>query len=305
MGLEQKQSSNVEFVHDERCDYLVRVLSRTKRKDYENYVVNAVWQQHADPELKPETQRYVRRKYGYALIDLYFPAVNVGIECDEGYHLNSFQKERDKAREREIVSRLSFVTDDASYIACHVHAYSSFEQIEREIKEAVSIIKKRKEDLAPVPWNPNTPPWEAAKKKGSIHVGDDVSFRTIADVCKCFGRNPKAMQKCYFSLHYDWHYLWCPQLAIEMPDGTVVSAAGGWTNVLAYDGNVVYQASSSAKAGSADHIRRVTFAKGRDELDRVAYRFIGVFRNDGPKPDDPMTSVLVRESDSIDLSFWN
>lgn len=37
------------YIHDERREYLAHVLSRTKRKDYENYVVNAVWQRLADP----------------------------------------------------------------------------------------------------------------------------------------------------------------------------------------------------------------------------------------------------------------
>ncbi len=97
------------YIHDERREYLAHVLSRTKRKDYENYVVNAVWQRLADPYLQPETQRYVRRDNGYALIDLYFPAVNVGVECDEAYHLGDWQRKSDKAREEEIAARLNSV----------------------------------------------------------------------------------------------------------------------------------------------------------------------------------------------------
>lgn len=42
------------YIHDERREYLAHVLSRTKRKDYENYVVNAVWQRLADPYLQPK-----------------------------------------------------------------------------------------------------------------------------------------------------------------------------------------------------------------------------------------------------------
>jgi hypothetical protein len=50
---------------------------------------------------------------------------------------------------------------------------------------------------------------------------------------------------------------------------------------------------------------RITFARGKDELGRTAYRFIGIFRHDGPKEDDPRTSVDVRVADEIDLSPWN
>ena len=37
-----RQRTDYEPVRDERREYLAHVLSRTKRKDYENYVVNAV-----------------------------------------------------------------------------------------------------------------------------------------------------------------------------------------------------------------------------------------------------------------------
>ena len=92
------------------------------------------------------------------------------------------------------------------------------------------------------------------------------------------GRNPKRMQRCYFSLQHERYFLWCPKLGIEMPDGTVASAAFGITNTLSYDGKTLYQATDKYKAGPADDILRVTFARGKDELGRKAYRFIGVFK---------------------------
>lgn len=30
-------------MNDEKFHYIVKTLSRTKRKDYENYVLNAIW----------------------------------------------------------------------------------------------------------------------------------------------------------------------------------------------------------------------------------------------------------------------
>lgn len=293
------------YIRDERREYLAHVLSRTKRKDYENYVVNAVWQRLADPYLQPETQRYARRYDGYALIDLYFPAVDVGIECDEAYHLGEWQKKSDKAREEEIAARLNAVDGSMGYQVCHVRARGTFEQMEHDIDAAVKLIKRRKREIGPEPWMPGVPPWESAIKRGSISVGDGLAFRTISDVYRCFGHDTKRMQKCYFSLRHGRYYLWCPKLGIEMPDGTVVSAAHDIVNVLTYDGATLYQTTRKWKAAPADDILRVTFAKGRDELGRAAYRFIGVFGHDGPKEDDPWTSVDRRVADKIDLSPWN
>lgn len=296
-------NANGGYVYDERREYLIHVLSRTKRKDYENYVVNAVWQRLADPYLQPETQRYVKRGGGYALIDLYFPAVNVGIECDEAYHLGEWQKMRDKAREEEIAARLNAVDESMGYQACHVRAYGSFEQMEDDINKAVEVIRKRKEEVNPEPWTPGVPPWEKAIERGSISVGDGLAFHSIADVCRCFGRNPKRMQKCYVSLRHDNYYLWCPKLGIEMPDGTIASAAFGITNVLNYDGTELYSI-IEGKASPGDNILRATFARGKDQLDRTAYRFIGVFRNDGPKEGDEHCAVHTLVSDHLDLSPW-
>ena len=293
-----------EPVRDDRREYLAHVLSRIKRKDYENYVVNAVWQRLADPYLQPETQRYVRRNNGYALIDLYFPAINVGVECDEAYHLGDMQRMNDRAREEEISARLNSVDGVGSYLACHVRAFGTFEQMEHDINQAVRAINRRKRELRPEPWMPGRPPWEVAIERGSIRIGDGLAFRTISDVYRCFGHDTKRMQRCYFSLGRRPYYLWCPKLGIEMPDGTVASAAFGITNTLSYDGATLRERFESHGAGKADDILRVTFARGKDELGRTAYRFVGVFRSEGPMAEDPMTGIYTRVSEEVDLADW-
>jgi very-short-patch-repair endonuclease len=81
-----------------KANYLIKTLSRTKRKDYENYVINAIWNRLANDNIKPVTQQYVFNKEkneGY-LIDLFFPQLLVGIEIDERHHI--FQKEEDYKR---------------------------------------------------------------------------------------------------------------------------------------------------------------------------------------------------------------
>ena len=289
---------------DVRRDYLVHVLSRTKRKDYENYVVNAVWQRLQDPYLQPETQRYVRRENGYALIDLYFPALNIGIECDEAYHLDARQKESDKLRESEIARRLNAVQNDADYLPIHIRAFGSYEQMEYDINQAVKTIKQRKKELNPDPWMPGIPPWDICRSKGCLAISDGLAFRTISDVYRSFGRETKRMQRCYFSLHSDDYFLWCPKLGIERPDGQIVSAAFGITNTLSPDGKYLYEKHDSELDESYDTIKRVTFAQGFDELGHRAYRFIGIFEKLGLKEDDCTTDVYKRVATELDLRPW-
>ena len=71
---------------DAKLVYLAKTLSRTKRKDYENYVVNAIWNRINDPRLVPVTQQFIKDKEGnHYYIDLYFPQLKNSVECDEGY----------------------------------------------------------------------------------------------------------------------------------------------------------------------------------------------------------------------------
>ena len=73
----------------DKQEYLYRMFSHhTKDKEKENYVVNAIWQRLDDLNIKPVTQQYVHfsKSNRYALIDLYFPQINYGVECDEAHH---------------------------------------------------------------------------------------------------------------------------------------------------------------------------------------------------------------------------
>ena len=48
----------------EKREYLIKTLSRTKRKDYENYVIGAIWHRLNNLEIKPVSQQYVKRSDG-------------------------------------------------------------------------------------------------------------------------------------------------------------------------------------------------------------------------------------------------
>lgn len=291
---------------DEKLEYLARTLSRTKRKDFENYVVNAVWNRLGDDTLQPVSQQYVRRDNGYALIDLYFPAVNVGVECDEGYHLGATQRRLDLSREAAIAAELSAVDGDPTkgYKAMHVRASGSYEQLEGDIDRAVREIRRRKGLFSPDPWEPQKPPYVRALEAGRLKADDYLQFHTIADAVRCFGRDKKRYQICYFSIGHGYH-LWFPKLALERPDGSVSPAARGIANTLSYDGSTLYERwPEKQDASRVDNDRRITFPRSLDVFGRRAYRFAGVFEPAGLKKGDARTVVYRRIADSVDLSPW-
>ncbi len=107
---------------DKKRDYLIKTLSRTKRKDYENYIINAIYHKLNRLEIQPVTQQYIRRSDGkHALVDLYFPALNYGVECDEAYHINN--QELDIIRVLTMEDMLNAVAETSNFILRRVRAY--------------------------------------------------------------------------------------------------------------------------------------------------------------------------------------
>ena len=93
---------------DWKSEYLYKTFaSRTRNKKEECYVLNAIWQRLCMQgyEIEPITQKYVRRSddkgHKFALIDLFFPALNLAIEVDEAHHED--QKGDDIERQKEII----------------------------------------------------------------------------------------------------------------------------------------------------------------------------------------------------------
>lgn len=138
----------------DKLGYLIRALSRTKRKDYENYVVNAIWNRLAMGDVKPVTQQLVLWPDGRrSFVDLYFPQAMIGVECDEAYHQG--QRERDREREITITDVLRQIRGE-DYRALHVDVSGSYEQVERSIDDCVrrirAEIERRRQANEFTPW---------------------------------------------------------------------------------------------------------------------------------------------------------
>jgi hypothetical protein len=128
--------------------YIVKTLARTRRKDYENYVVNAVWQRLGDPSIKPVTQQLVRCADGRRrFIDLYFPQVAIGVECDEGYHRADAQRRRDEQRTVELIDAIRQI-DESSYTQLRVDVCGkTLEEVDVRVGEVADAIRAAAEEL--------------------------------------------------------------------------------------------------------------------------------------------------------------
>lgn len=276
----------------DKRDYLIKTFSRTKRKDYENYILTAIWHKLNNLDIKPVSQQYIKRKNGsHALMDLYFPQLYLGIEVDEAYHKGNY--EVDKLRMDDIIAAI----DEESVIGFNclrIDATQPIVEINKRVDEIVEIINKKAMDTSLV-WNTYEEELAELKQKEYLSIHDNISFKYIRDIANVmFNRNVDDMQRSYFLVGENM-WAWCPHLSIIL-DNEVKSVAAGWLNVLAKDWSyideshqdidVVKERQSSYKHEIESGQKRVVFAKFKNNLGFNRYRFVGVFKSSGLSPDD-------------------
>lgn len=292
------------FVNNYRFEYLVKTLSRTKRKDYENYVINAVWNRLHDNTIKPASQWYVKNDAGWHLIDLYFPQINFGVECDEGHHKSNI--ENDEQRELTLIEVLSSVNKHP-YQAFHIDVTLPFDEIEARITQCVDRIRKivaeRRESGDFVQWT-DIDLAEYFKSQQIIRSKDDILFPTIANVVNNLMQlNKKSYQQGYFTPQgLDPQYkFWFPQLEINGQ-----AQAFGWHNILSDDGKMITEYNDDVKKnlptweyrGTKEFLdyTRVVFAKVQDPItNKRAYKFVGVFNLKEISNKDVRTYIKVND----------
>lgn len=260
-----------------KLEHLAKTLSRTKRKDYENYVINRLYNLLNDFDIKPVSQQYVKRENGkYALIDLYFPQLNIGIEVDEIHHLS--QEDEDRLRYDEIINSIR------SYQEIRIPIYSSdmrkmlnLEEIEANISNAVDIIKTKRATINNfIPWD-DKDDIERALEKGVIFVNDNYIF-TQEQVRNFFGKKGTVRQS-YYTIKPN-HKIWCPGLAIKNGEKYIPYNKNlKFINILSEDGKIVYEYLPNPNGHEKDKFNRVIFLKMKHTiLNKQVYKFIGVFK---------------------------
>lgn len=272
----------------DRFEYLVKTLSRTKRKDYENYIVNAVWNRLNDRTIKPASQWYVKNDGGgWYLIDLYFPQINFGVECDEEYH--GRHQDEDWKRELTLTQLLS-TNKGHPYTPFHIDVTRPYEEVEQKIDECVRAIQKlvrqRRRDNDFIDWTSlNLVTY--FKEKQLIRTTDDITFPSIVMAVNLLMKShAKSFRKGYFTpkgLKPEYKF-WFPQLEIAGK-----AQAYGWHNILSDDGEKITEFNDDIKnhfphwqhMNSQNFLdyTRIVFAKDKDPItNQPAYKFVGVFK---------------------------
>ena len=263
----------------EKREYLIKTLSRTKRKDYENYVIGAIWHRLNNLEIKPVSQQYVKRGDGkYALLDLYFPQINVGIECDEAYHEHN--TEPDKIREANVEQALSSMQMGKDFTLIRINANTDIEEFERQINEAVEQIKELYVQHGCPKWSDEKDSVDKVLDCGELSLYDNLQFAKITDIAKCFGREYKAMQASTFFINKST-LIWCPKLAVEMGGDLKAPSSAGWLNILSENWDAITTIVPEDKEHQEKYrnpeLDILIFAQSKNTLGQTTYKFLGVY----------------------------
>ncbi|MFI3165525.1 MAG: hypothetical protein R3Y32_03465 [Bacillota bacterium] len=288
---------------DKKLNYLIKTFSRTKRKDYENFIINAIWNKMDRDDIQPVSQQYVNLGNGkYSLLDLYFPQLNLAIECDESYHQEN--KAHDRQREISIESALSALNNfNVEKDLIRIRADLSYNDVIKQINNAVNIINHRINTMQFSTWEVDKNPTEIARKNGKIHVDDNLTFSTIYEIANCFGKDYTGYQKS--SVHLDGtNYLWCLKMAIVIDGVPTAGSSRGWVNTLTEDQEIMCEVNDTRDSISFERgtpSNRILFGKSRNALGEAGYKFIGIFIFDYHEDGK---NYYKRISKEVDLSLW-
>lgn len=267
------------MTNTEKRDYLIKTLSRTKRKDYENYVIGAIWHRLNNLEIKPVSQQYVKRSDGkYALLDLYFPQINVGIECDEAYHEHN--TEPDKIREANVEQALSSMQTGKDFTLIRINANTDIVEFEKQINKAVDKIKDLYEQYGCPKWSEEKDSVQKVLECSELSICDNLQFAKITDIAKCFGRDYKAMQTSTFFINKST-LIWCPKLAVEIDGKLKAPSSAGWLNILSENWDtittIVPEDKEHQKKFRNPQLDILIFAQSKNKLGQTMYKFLGVY----------------------------
>jgi len=262
----------------DKKEYIKRQIAKTNKKDYENYVVTRIIHLIDDLEIKFVTQQYVKRPGGKrALADLYFPQIHYFVEVDEMQHLSN--EDADKKRDADFVSMVGKEPERIDVATTSIEEiHNRIDQVVAEIK---ALIQKERDNNTFEPWDPakemNPLTWI---EKGHVSVKDNVAFRITVDACKAFGLDYLGFQQAQAKHpHEENTGIWFPKLYDNKE----------WANSFDETTGVIRSSCKKGGEQQKNHVenrlsdpikRRLIFARVKDNLGDVKYRFRGVFELD-------------------------
>lgn len=292
-----------------KTDYLAKQFShRTKRKNLENYVVNAIWNRVGDLNVRPVTQQLVRTDRGRKLVDLYFPQVKIAIECDESYHAGEWQRQADLDRHVAIFETLRQVDEDALAEDIQRISYADLltdQEFDDRLTAVANLVKKHVEAAKArgdfKEWTERRPdPVDYLRDRAYIDleemVRDDVVFETYSEIHNSlFGTNYRRTdgqnigsftdlsdeRNQYYGAEYN---SFDKNINLSIANlSTKARGSKGWKNSLSGDGKSIIEEAENPDPGEMVDPQldlRAWFVKREGtalKYEDGVYRFAGVF----------------------------
>ncbi|MCB9190284.1 MAG: hypothetical protein H6602_01275 [Flavobacteriales bacterium] len=257
-------------------EFIKKQISRTNKKDYENYVTTRIIHKLDNLDVKFVTQQYIKRPSGKGFADLYFPQINYCVEIDEAHHLS--QQEADKLRDRDFVS---VVGREPRRIEV---ANSNMDEIHKQVDEVVDEIRDliKAQGSAFVAWDIERdfdPKYWISR--GFIDIKDDCSFRTMVDAANCFGK------------HYNKNGIWKGGVKHSREAGKLIwfpklYQNADWNNSISVDENQIIEVCNNPaiveshfnSVIDSNLYTRVVFARVAGTFGFVMYRYKGEYELD-------------------------
>ncbi|WP_417509324.1 AbaSI family restriction endonuclease [Microbacterium sp.] len=254
----------------DEANYYAQMLRKIAHKKYEYYAISRIFHRLDDPEIEMVTQQLVRADGQIALLDLYFPQFGIGVEVDELHHLS--QQEADRRREQVVLGTGSV----SAFIRIDAATKHSRAELDQEIDRVVDVIRVEKSEgvaagtFRPFSFGERSDP-QTWIERGTLSIGDDARFRTIADATQLFGF--KGYRRGFFRMA-DGRSLWFPTLYQEG-----VRPRSDWRNTLFADGSIEEEALFGGTTDEYEALDRIVFARYTDPvLGNRFFRFQGVYQ---------------------------
>jgi hypothetical protein len=183
----------------------------------------------------------------------------------------------------------------------------SYDDVKNQINTVVNKINKKVKQLGPFKWEENwqeieySEKFEMIKKRKKLLSSDMIGFERVQVTNDIFGMNLSKgylqFGKSFFEISPN-ERLWFPHLTPNK----------NWENTVSDDWNIIYEKyignnieiikSEKAAQKIIEDYKIYTFAKYKNTLGEISYRFIGVFK---VKEKDKMVTVYERISAKMNL----
>lgn len=296
---EQKKRTRGKWTMPTEVDFSSKMLNSIRGKKYESYAISRIVHLLDDPEIELVTQKPIRlADNSLALLDLFLPQFDIGVEVDELHHLAEGTRAYDQAREQAVIVS----SDIHPLVHLSVESTDPLSTLKEKTDELIARIREWKAEAVdagtfiPFSYGDRYSP-EYWRERGVITIDDDIQMPRMRQVLALFGKNVEHWQMGTYALRKNFQ-VWMPGLHQDntpnRPD---------WKNVLGPDGLTITQTQLiDGEFGHNQDMRSIVFARFKDPvfLDTY-YRFLGVFRVDSIDETGRIVT-LQREDTQIDLS---